>query len=529
LINLESPKFINPRLDRLKNKRWHLMFAEKLGIDYECKLNEHLSFDDVSLLPSESGVEPYEVDLSTWLTPEHVLAVPIISSPMDRVTEVEMCIALAREGGLGVLHRNCSIEKEVEMVKRVKREEISGIIRDPVTTTPDTPISSVIKLMQEKRVSGLPVVDQSGELVGIITRRDVLAAKPDALVKDEMTPREKLITCVENEILVNGRLMTEKVKEILHSNRIEKLLVLNSEGHLSGLVTFKDILRLEENPYVSRDSEGRLMVGAAISPFDRRRALALDAAGVDVLVVDVAHGLNLNALSSMEKISKEVNAWIIYGNIATREAAEKVISSDIENLAGLRVGLGGGSICLTTHVTGVGVPTLTATALVADAVHESKAKLSVIADGGIRNSGDIVKALGAGASAVMCGYLFAGTDEAPSEKVYIRGVPMKRYRGMASPSAIRERFAADRYARKVKEVPEGVEGVVPYRGSVRAVVRDLVAAIQAGFGYIGAKNIEDLWRKAVFNKRTIVGMHEALPHDVLPETQFPEKYDKSWF
>ncbi|MEM1885087.1 MAG: IMP dehydrogenase, partial [Candidatus Jordarchaeales archaeon] len=271
-----------------------------------------------------------------------------------------------------------------------------------------------------------------------------------------------------------------------------------------------------------------LLVGAAISPFDRKRALALDAAGVDILVVDVAHGLNLNALSSMEKISKEVNAWIIYGNIATKEAAEEVITSDIENLAGLRVGLGGGSICLTTHVTGVGVPTLTATALVADAVHEYNAKLSVIADGGIRNSGDIVKALGAGANAVMCGYLFAGTDEAPSEKVYIRGVPMKRYRGMASPSAIRDRYASDRYARKVKEVPEGIEGVVPYRGSVKTVVKDLVAAIQAGFGYVGARNIEELWKKAAFSKRTLVGLREALPHDVIPETPFPEKYENPW-
>ncbi len=505
------------------------MFAEKLGIDYECELNEYLAFDDVSLLPSESRVEPFEVDLSTWLTPEHLLAVPILSSPMDRVTEAEMCIALAREGGLGVLHRNCSIEEEVEMVKRVKREEISGIIRDPVTITPETPLPEVVKLMQEKHISGLPVVDRSGELVGIITKRDVLAAKPGSLVRDEMTPRERLVTCYEREILSDGELRTDKVKEILHENRIEKLLVLNDEGRLSGLVTFKDILRLEENPYVSRDAEGRLMVGAAISPFDRERALALDKVGVDVLVVDVAHGLNMKAVRSMEKISKDVNAWIIYGNIATREAAEEIISSDISNLAGLRVGLGGGSICLTTHVTGVGVPTLTAAALVADAVREQRAKLSVIADGGIRNSGDIVKALGAGASAVMCGYLFAGTDEAPSEKVYIRGVPMKRYRGMASPSAMKDRYAADRYARKVKEVPEGVEGVVPYRGSVRSVVRDLVAAMQAGFGYVGARNIEELWRKARFSKRTMIGMREALPHDVLPEPQFPEKYEKLWF
>ncbi len=502
-----------------------MRFAEKLGMKYNNAFNEHLSFDDVSLLPRSSDLEPSEADISAWITPEHLLAIPFISSPMDRVTESEMCIALAREGALGVLHRNNPMQVEVDMAKKVKREEISGIIRDPLTVTPDTPISTVIRIMREKNISGLPVIDKSDNLVGIITNRDVIAANPDSPVNKEMTPKEKLVTTLEKDILENGKLNTEKVKQLLHFHRIEKLLVLNELKKLTGLITLKDIKRLEDSPYVSRDSEGRLMVGASISPFDHERAIRLDLVGVDILVIDIAHGMNVKAIKSVEKISKDVNSWIMYGNIATEEAAEQVITSDINKLASLRVGLGGGSICQTTQVTGVGVTTLSATALVADAVQEHDANISIVADGGIRGSGDLAKAIGVGASAVMCGYLFSGTDEAPSEKVYIRGVPMKRYRGMASPSAIRERYAVDRYTRGTKEIAEGIEGVVSYRGSVRTLVRDLAAALKATYGYVGARNTKEMWEKARYAKRTMVGVREGLPHDVIPETQFQDLYD----
>jgi IMP dehydrogenase len=502
-----------------------MKFAEKLGMHYENNINEHLAFDDVSLLPGRSDFEPNEADISVWITPEHLLDIPFISSPMDRVTESEMCIALAREGGLGVLHRNCPMQVEVDMAKKVKREEISGIIRDPLTVTPDTQISTVIRIMREKNISGLPVLDKSGDLVGIITNRDVVAANPDSLVSKEMTPKEKLVTTLEKDILENGKLNTEKVKQLLHLHRIEKLLVLDELLKLTGLITLKDLKRLEDSPHVSRDAEGRLTVGASISAFDHERAIRLDLVGVDILVIDIAHGMNLNAINSVKKISKDVNAWIMYGNIATEEGANEVITSDIDKLASLRVGLGGGSICQTTQVTGVGVTTLSATALVADAVQEHDTNISVVADGGIRSSGDIAKAIGAGASAVMCGYLFAGTDEAPSEKVYIRGVPMKRYRGMASPSAIRERYAVDRYTRGSKRIAEGVEGMVPYRGSVRTLVRDLASALKASYGYVGAKTTKEMWEKARFSKRTMIGVREGLPHDVIPESQFQDMYD----
>ncbi len=502
-----------------------MKFSEKLGMQYNNKINEHLAFDDVALLPGRSDFEPSEADISVWITPEHMLALPFISSPMDRVTEAEMCIALAREGALGVLHRNCPTQVEVEMAKKVKREEISGIIRDPLTVTPDTPISTVIRIMREKNISGLPVLDRSGDLVGIITNRDVITANPDAPVSSEMTPKEKLVTVMEKEILHEGKLNTEKVKQLLHLHRIEKLLVLDELRKLTGLITLKDIKRLEDSPHVSRDAEGRLMVGAAISPFDHERAIRLDLVGVDILVIDIAHGMNINALKSVEKISKDVNAFIMYGNIATEEAAHEVITSDINNLASLRVGLGGGSICQTTQVTGVGLTTLSATALVADAVQEHDAHISVVADGGIRGSGDIAKAMGVGASAVMIGYLFAGTDEAPSEKVYIRGVPMKRYRGMASPSAIRERYAVDRYTRGTKRIAEGVEGMVTYRGSVRTLVRDLADALKAAYGYVGARNTKEMWEKARYAKRTWVGFREGLPHDIIPESHVQDMLD----
>ena len=391
-------------------------------------------------------------------------------------------------------------------------------IRDRVCIKPDSLVGDAIALMAEYRISGLPVVE-NGKLVGIITRRDTIGARHTDHVRSVMTPREKLTVMFEDE--VGEELDVDAALERMYSSRVEKLPVVDREWRLTGLITLKDLLRMREGQESSRDDEGRLRVGAAIpaplTPLQEERVLKLDEAGCDLLVLDVAHAQNRNVIKAIEKVSKKVSSWILFGNIATAEAAEEVLgSSEIESLAGFRVGLGGGSICTTTVVTGVGVPTLTATALVADVVREKLGdKYSVVSDGGIRGPGDAIKALAAGASAVMMGSVFAGAEEAPGDKVFIRGVPYKKYRGMASPSALRGRYAADRYSSTVKRVPEGIEGYVPYRGSVSSIVREFKLAIQAGMGYIGAADIRQLWAKSRFVLRSQAGMQEAKPHTVI--------------
>jgi len=472
------------------------MFREKI-----LKAAEALTFDDVLLIPQRSDVEPRDVDTTSKLTRNIVIKVPIVSSPMDTVTEDEMAIAMARFGGIGVIHRNITVEEQVSMVKRVKREE-SFIIKDVYTVHPNTPVSEALQIMDVYGITGLPVVDDKGKLVGIITIRDLRFYKGENLkVKDLMS--KDVVTAPED-------ISIEEAKIIMHENRIEKLPVVDSSGKLIGLITFKDLIKREKYPNASRDSEGRLMVGAAVGPYDIERAIELEKAGADFLVVDTAHAHNVNVMNSIKKMRSKIDVDIVAGNIATAEAAEDIISLDID---ALRVGIGPGSICTTRIVAGIGIPQLTAIAEVADVAEEHN--IPVIADGGIRYSGDIVKAIAAGAHTVMLGSLLAGTEESPGKELIIGGRKFKLYRGMGSLGAI-QKGISDRYGKigATKFVPEGVEGAVPYKGKVEEVLYNLVGGLRSGMGYVGAKNIEELRRKGKFVKITSVGLRESHPHDI---------------
>jgi len=467
------------------------------------------TFRDLILLPGLAEVEPSEVDVRTRVSTNYQLNIPFVSSPMDTVTEAEMAIALARQGGLGVLHRNCTVEEEVEMAKRVKRAE-SFIIRDVVTVRPDQTVGEAIAIMREHDISGLPVVDDEGKLVGIVTARDVRFAKPGLKVSDVMTGSEKLVKVSEDITL-------EEAKEILQEHRIEKLPVVDDEGRLKGLITVKDIMLRDKFPNAVRDEEGRLLCAAAVSPFDLERAVKLDKY-VDILVIDVAHFHNRNCFEATKKILKNVGADVIVGNIGTYRAAEDAMT-ELDGIAGFRVGIGSGSICITMEFLKAGSPTLFATAQVADAVRDYGADLPIIADGGIRNPGDAALALALGASCVMMGNIFAGCKEAPGELVAIGGRYFKRYRGMASPSARAKRHAIDRY--RSKRIAEGVEGLVPYRGDVASVVAEFVEGLKVAMGYAGARNIRELWEKARVAMLTEVGVKEAGPHSILLPSQEP--------
>ncbi len=460
------------------------------------------TFHDLIMLPGRSSVEPSEIDIRTKATKNHKLNIPLISSPMDTVTETEMAIAMAREGGLGVLHRNCSVEEQVEMAKKVKRAE-SVVIKDVVTVEPGQTIAEAVRLMETHEISGLPVVD-CGKLVGILTERDVRFAKPDLKVRALMT--KDLVTASEG-------ISIEEAKEILHEHRIEKLPIVDEKGALKGLITFKDILLRGKYPDAVRDEEGQLLCAAAISPFDVERAKRLDRY-VDILVTDVAHFHNTEVIGATEKLLAEIGADVIVGNIGTYEAAEDVISK-LEKVSGLRVGVGSGSICVTTEVMRAGAPTLYAVASVADALRDYGANIPIIADGGVKNAGDVALALAAGASAVMAGNLFARCKEAPGTLVTIGGRYYKQYRGMGSPSAMAKRYSLDRYSAPSKGVAEGVEGWVPYKGEVSAVVKELVSGLKASMGYAGAKNIQELWEKSKFVMVSPLGAGETRPHDVL--------------
>ncbi len=460
-----------------------------------------LTFQDVVLLPGLSEVEPSQVDVRTRVSRNYKLNIPFVSSPMDTVTESEMAIALAREGGLGVLHRNCPVEKQVEMAKKVKRAEAT-VIREVITVEPGQKVEEALRLMEQHNISGLPVVEGE-KLVGILTGRDVRFARPEQKVSEVMT--KQVITAKEG-------ITIEEAIQILHAHRIEKLPIVDEQGKLRGLITFKDISLKGKYPQAARDAQGQLLCAAAISPADLERAKRLDPY-VDILVTDVAHFHNRNMLEATKKLVKEVSADVVVGNIGTYEAAEDALQ--IEGIAGFRVGVGSGSICVTTENLGVGAPTLYATASVADALKNYGCDLPIIADGGIRNAGDIALALAAGASAVMMGNLFARCKEAPGSLMAIGGRYYKQYRGMGSPSAMAQRYAADRYSAPSKEIAEGVEGWVPYKGEVSSVVKELVAGLRAAMGYAGAKNIPELWEKAKFGYLTQVGTQETRPHDVL--------------
>ena len=493
----------------MKGKKRKSSFAKKFEA-----LEAALTFRDVILLPGLAEVEPAEVDIRTRASKSYGLNVPFLSSPMDTVTESEMAIALAREGGLGVLHRNCTMEEQLEMARSVKRAE-AVVIKDVITVSPTQSVSDAIELMKKHNISGLPVVE-SGKLVGIVTGRDVRFANPSLKVQSSMT--REVITAKEG-------ISPEKAKEILHRHRIEKLPIVDERKRLKGLITFKDISLRGKYPNAARDEDGKLLCSAAFSPFDMERARKLDEY-VDILVTDVAHFHNTQILKATKRILSEVEADVIVGNIGTYEAAEDVITK-LEGVAGLRVGVGSGSICITTEVMKAGSPTLYAVAKVADALRDYGADIPVIADGGIITAGDVAIALAAGASSVMAGNLFARCKEAPGTLMAIGGRYYKQYQGMGSPSAMVKRYSLDRYSTPTKGIPEGVEGWVPYRGEVSAVVRELVAGLRASMGYAGAKNISKLWEKGKFAVITSAGAEETRPHDILLPTETAESSRRS--
>jgi IMP dehydrogenase len=482
------------------------MFKEKFQNIREC-----YTFDDVLLKPLHSSIEPKNADVSSRLTRHINVRIPIISSPMDTVTEDPMAIAMARYGALGIIHRNMSANEQIEMVKKVKKEE-SIVIRDVFSIDPDTPVNVARTLMKTKNIAGLPVV-ASGKLIGILTKRDLEFSDLEGMVKDIMT--KDVITADQNVSI-------EEAKYILYKNRVEKLPLVDSNGKLMGLITAKDIKTREKFPNASRDDRGQLMVGAAIGAYDIDRAINIENAGSDFLVIDTAHAHNKNVLSSLKKIRKAVSIDIIAGNIATAEAAEDLISIGVD---GLRVGIGPGSICTTRIVAGVGVPQLTAISDVADVAGEQN--IPIIADGGIRYSGDMIKALAAGASTVMLGSLLAGTEESPGMEMIINGRKYKAYRGMGSIGAIKA-GKSDRYGKLGSNefIAEGVEGSVPYRGRVSENLFQFIGGIKTGMGYLGAENIEQLKEKAVFVRITNSGLKESHPHDIRIVSE-PPNYQNS--
>jgi IMP dehydrogenase len=467
-----------------------------------------LTFDDVSLVPAHSRVLPREVSLKTRLTRTIELNLPVLSAAMDTVTESRLAIALAQEGALGILHKNMPPAAQAAEVARVKRFE-SGVVKDPVTIPPTMTVREVLNLIRAHKISGLPVVD--GErVVGIVTNRDLrFEANLDQPVRDIMTPRERLVTVREGASL-------EEAMRLLHKHRLERVLVVNGEFHLRGLITVKDILKSSEHPNACKDNLGRLRVGAAIGVGEgtEDRAALLVEAGVDVLVVDTAHGHAQGVLDRVRWAKRTFpQIQVIGGNIATAEAAKALLDHGVD---GVKVGIGPGSICTTRIVAGVGVPQITAVQDVAGALKDTG--IPLIADGGIRYSGDIAKALAAGADSVMLGGLFAGTEEAPGEIELYQGRSYKTYRGMGSIGAMQQ-GSSDRYFQDDEDtadklVPEGVEGRVPYKGSVVAVIQQLMGGLRSAMGYIGCADISQMKERAEFVEITAAGVRESHVHDV---------------
>ncbi|MCS7297687.1 MAG: IMP dehydrogenase [Bacteroidia bacterium] len=465
-----------------------------------------LTYDDVLLVPAYSEILPEEADVHTYLTPTLRLNIPILSAAMDTVTEYQMAIAIASEGGLGILHKNLSPQEQAEQVRRVKRYE-SGLIVDPITLPPEAPVREAFQLMAEHRIGGIPIVDRKHRLLGILTNRDIRFVAPDETpVSAYMTPAP-LVTAPEDTTL-------DEAEAILRTHRIEKLPLVNSEGQLVGLITYKDILRRRTYPNACKDSLGRLRVGAAIGVGEEAlyRAELLIQAGVDILVIDTAHGHSRRVIETLQALRERYPDFpLMAGNIATAEAAEALIQAGADVV---KVGIGPGSICTTRVVTGVGMPQLSAILAVAPVA--KAAGVGVVADGGIRYSGDITKALAAGATAVMIGNLLAGTEESPGETILYEGRKFKLYRGMGSLEAM-EAGSADRYGQQRqaagKLVPEGVVGRVPYRGSAAEVLYQLVGGLKAGMGYCGAATLEEL-RRARFVRITPASATESHPHSL---------------
>lgn len=475
-----------------------------MGFRKKLKNADHaLTFNDVLLLPGWTTIEPSEADVRSRVTRNVELNVPFISSPMDTVTESKMAIALARDGGLGVLHRNCTADEEVEMARAVKRAE-ALIIRDVITVSPGSTIQNLVGLMEEHNIHGFPVVDGKESVVGIVTWRDFRLADPGLKVKDVMT--KKVVTAGEDITL-------EEAKSILHEHRIEKLPIVNGQNKVRGLITMRDITLKGTYPQAIRDEAGRLICAAAISPFDYDRAVALDEY-VDILFTDVSHFHNKNCFDAAKKVLDNVSAEMIVGNIGTYEAAEDCLTK-LDGIAGLRVGIGSGSICSTSIVTRAGAPTLYATAQVADAIKDYGSDATIISDGGIRNPGDIAVALAVGGDCAMMGNVFAGTSESPGRLVAMEGRYYKEYYGMGSAAARKKRYAQDRYSQPSKSINEGVEGWVPYRGNVSDIVSEFVGGLKAAMGYVGAKTIPEMSEKSKLALVTERGAAEISPHDIL--------------
>jgi IMP dehydrogenase len=471
-----------------------------------------ITFDDVLLEPRYSEIVPSEVDVKTQLTKRVTLNIPMLSSPMDTVTESALAIALAKVGGLGVIHKNMSVDRQTDEVTKVKRSA-NGIILDPVTLPPDAPVSRAQELMEQKRVSGVPITDAIGKLVGILTRRDLRFLEKSEQPISQVMTRENLVTA-------KGTVTLEEAEKILTAKKVEKLLLVDDSYSLTGLITIKDIDMMKRFPNACKDRQGRLRVGAAVGVLDYDRAQALIDQGVDVLVVDSAHGHSSNVIETVKEIKQRWDIDVIAGNIATSEGAQALIEAGVD---AIKVGIGPGSICTTRVISGVGVPQITA---IYNAAKAAKASgTPVIADGGIRYSGDMTKAIAAGAYAVMLGGLFAGMAESPGKTILYQGRTFKTYRGMGSLGAMvkgsSERYRQSKDSKQGKLVPEGVEGRVPFKGPLGEFVYQMVGGLRAGMGYCGTKTIDELRTDARFIQVSAASVRESHPHDIAITQEAP--------
>ena len=484
---------------------------------------EGLTFDDVLLIPGESKVLPRDTEISSLLTHDIRINVPLLSAAMDTVTESRMAIAMAAQGGIGIIHKNMSIELQAEEVDKVKRSE-SGMIHNPITLTVDKTVGEAEKLMSKYRISGIPIVDEKNKLIGILTNRDLRFEPNLSLPISALMTKDNLITTPTGTSL-------EDAQKLLHKNRIEKLPVVDRNGYLKGLITYKDISKRKKYPNACKDELGRLRVGAAVtvSSDTFERVEALIAANVDIIAIDTAHGHSEGVLKTIKAVRRKFkHLQIVAGNIVTPEAAQALVDAGVNTV---KVGVGPGSICTTRVVAGVGVPQITAVMKVAEALKGTKVKL--IADGGIKQTGDVAKSIAAGADTVMIGGMFAGVDESPGEKVLYEGRSFKVYRGMGSLSAMKK-GSSDGYFQDAEDdikklVPEGVEGRVPYKGELSDTIYQFIGGLRAAMGYCGAKNVKELKAKGKFVKITSAGYVESHPHDIMITEESPNYQTKSRF
>ena len=482
------------------------MYLKKLDVPLA------VTFDDVLLEPAESHLEPDEADIYSVFSKNIPMKVPLVSAAMDTVTESAMAIALAREGGIGVIHRNMPAEMEAEEVRLVKRAE-ELIERKVLTVGPDATVADVERLMQSQGIGGVPVIE-GGKVIGIVSRRDVRA------IVSKRGSESILAIMTKRPITADEQITADRALEIMYTNKVERLPVVNDQGRLIGIITMQDILEKRQYPRATRDREGNLRVAAAVGPFDINRAMLLEDSGVDALVVDCAHGHNMKVVRAVRDIKGSVKADVIAGNIATAKAA----SEFLDTVDGLKVGIGPGSICTTRIVAGVGIPQISAIANVADAV--AGTGIPIIADGGVKYSGDVAKAIAAGADSVMMGSLFAGTDESPGRVITMKGRRYKQYRGMGSLGVMSGGESSDRYFQKsdigrTKFVPEGVEGVTPYVGRISDVIYQLIGGLKAAMGYTGSRTIDEMHRKTKFVRITSAGYSESHPHNIMITDEAP--------